>query len=234
MIEAVTFDFWNTQIAEGSGGGHRERRWAAALADAGHDIPQEQLERAMVDLWAWFSGEWEGNRVVTPEGAVDRALGLLGVEASPKLVDQMVTILHDGFDPAEMTTAPGLGDALEALRSGGLRIGIICDVGLTPSATLRRYLEHHGLLAHFDDWTFSDDVGCYKPAPAIFDHARRGLGVDGPMAHVGDLRRTDVAGALGAGWTAIRYAGFFDDRSDLPEADHVIESHAELPALLLG
>ena len=233
-VEAVTFDFWNTLIAEGGGGDHREDRWAAALRKAGHDVDHAQIERAMTDLWSWFNGEWAGNRVVGPEAIVAQAITLLDVEPTPELVDEMVATLHDGWDPADMTTAPGLGDALEALRSGGLRIGIICDVGLTPSATLRRYLDHHGLLQHFDGWSFSDEVGVYKPDPAIYVHARESLRVEGPMAHVGDLRRTDIAGALAMGWTAVRYAGFYDDRSDRPEADHVVTSHADLPALLLG
>jgi putative hydrolase of the HAD superfamily len=233
-VEAVTFDFWNTLIAEGAGGDHREERWTRALANAGHDVDQTMVERAMTDLWAWFSQEWEGNRVVGPDVIVAQAITLLAVEPTPSLVDEMTAALVEGWDPAVMTTAPGVGDALEALRSGGLRIGIICDVGLTPSSTLRRYLEHHGFLSLFDGWSFSDEVGVYKPDPAIYVHARESLGVEGPMAHVGDLRRTDIAGALAMGWTAIRYAGFFDDQSDRPEADHVITSHAELPALLLA
>jgi len=233
-IEAVTFDFWNTLIAEGAGGDHREERWGRALKNAGYDVDQATIERAMTDLWSWFNGEWAGNRVVGPDVIVAQAVTLLEVEPTPDLVAEMIAALEDGWDPAVMTTAPDIGETLEALRSGGLRIGIICDVGLTPSSTLRRYLDHHGFLSLFDGWSFSDEVGVYKPDPAIYIHARESLGADGPMAHVGDLRRTDVAGALAMGWTAIRYAGFYDDQSDRPEADHVITSHAELPALLLG
>lgn len=61
-----------------------------------------------------------------------------------------------------------------------------------------------------------------------------GLGVSDPsrMCHIGDLRRTDVAGAKAAGWLAIRYSGLVDDPSDGPEADIVIRDHAELPDLL--
>ena len=233
-VRAITFDFWNTLIAEGSGSDHREELWTKALVSAGHQVDKTVMERAMTDLWAWFSQEWEGNRVVTPDDAVDHALQLLAVEPTTALREEMVDTLHTGYDPTLMTTAVGLGDALESLRSAGLRVGIICDVGLTPSTTLRRYLDHHGLLQHFDAWSFSDEIGCYKPDPRIFDHARDVLEVTGAMAHVGDLRRTDVAGAHSAGWLALRYAGFFDDQSDLPEADHVVTAHADLEGLLLG
>ena len=65
------------------------------------------------------------------------------------------------------------------------------------------------LLGYFDHWSFSDEVGWYKPAPEIFRHALDGLGGVAPerAAHVGDLRRTDVAGARAMGMTAVRYRG---------------------------
>ena len=64
----------------------------------------------------------------------------------------------------------------------------------------------------------------------IFEHALEGLGGPEPerVAHVGDLRRTDVAGALGMGMTAVRYTGVFDDDSaDLPEGHHVLSDHTQ-------
>ena len=233
-VDGLTFDFWNTLVAEGANRAPRERRWVAMLADAGREVDQAVIERAMADVYVWFDQEWEANRVVPPRALVDRFLAEVDASDAPGLADAMVEALHDGLDPADMATADGVGDAIEELRSAGVRVGIICDVGWTPSTTLRRYLDHHGLLRHFDGWSFSDEVGVYKPDPAIYEHARDSLNVTGPMAHVGDLRRTDVAGARGVGWTSIRYAGWYDDGSERAEADHVIRSHAELPALLLG
>lgn len=232
-LEAVTFDFWNTLIAEGVNRSPRERLWASMLCEAGFEVDQAVIERAMGDVYAWFDQEWVANRVVSPAALVERFLAVVEVD-SPRLADEMVAALHAGLDPAVVTTAPEIGDALEALRSAGVRVGIICDVGWTPSSALRRYLDHHGLLAHFDAWSFSDEVGCYKPDRRIFDHAREVLAVAGPMAHVGDLRRTDVAGARAAGWTAVRYAGLYDDRSERPDGDLVIKSHHELATSLLG
>ena len=54
---------------------------------------------------------------------------------------------------------------------------------------------------------------CYKPAPEIFEHALAGLGGVDPAeaAHVGDLRRTDIAGARAMGILALRYRGVNDD-----------------------
>ena len=52
--------------------------------------------------------------------------------------------------------------------------------------------------------------------------------------HVGDLRRTDVAGARGVGMTTARIRARHDDLSGLPDADYVVGSHAELQSLLRG
>jgi putative hydrolase of the HAD superfamily len=111
---------------------------------------------------------------------------------------------------------------------------------MSPSPVLRGILEDHGVLDRFDHWSFSDEVGVYKPHPEIFEHALAGLGGVAPerAAHVGDLHRTDVAGAKAMGITAIRYKGSNDDVGDVGDmgelihADHVIDDHAEIPALL--
>ena len=90
-----------------------------------------------------------------------------------------------------------------------------------------------GLYNHLGSLAFSDEVGVYKPEPEIFRVALAGLGVDNPVGaiHVGDLRRTDVAGARALGMTTVRFRGVVDDEGG-PEADHVIDRLDALPALL--
>src|SRR5207244_6923270 len=102
---------------------------------------------------------------------------------------------------------------LGTLTDAGLRLGIICDVGMTASSLLRDHLIRHGLLPLFDHWSFSDEVGSYKPSPVIFRHALDGLGGPVPerVAHVGDIRRTDVAGAKAVGLGAVCFTGVGDD-----------------------
>ncbi len=133
-----------------------------------------------------------------------------------------------------------VADTLAELHDQGIKLGIICDVGLTPSTVLRGWLDDHRVLELFQHWSFSDEVGWYKPARQIFEHALAGLGV-APQhaAHVGDLRRTDVGGALAVGMTAVRYRGAFDDPAvtgagdaPLPEGDFVIDDHFDLPGVL--
>jgi FMN phosphatase YigB (HAD superfamily) len=50
--------------------------------------------------------------------------------------------------------------------------------------------------------------------------------------HVGDLRRTDVAGARDMGMHAARFKGVHDDLSDASEAAIVIDRHEQILEVL--
>jgi putative hydrolase of the HAD superfamily len=158
----------------------------------------------------------------------------LAIDPPPDLLADLAATFTGAADVADLMLAEGIEGCLRALRTNGVRIGIVCDVGMTPSSALIRLLDGRGMLRLFDHWSFSDDVGVYKPDPAIFRHALDGLGDPSPdrAAHVGDRTRTDVAGALGMGMVAVRYRGMYDDRDEGPAADHVVASHAALPGIL--
>jgi putative hydrolase of the HAD superfamily len=77
-------------------------------------------------------------------------------------------------------------------------------------------------------------VGVPKPEGRAFRAALDPLGIAPEDAlHVGDLRRTDVAaGARSLGMQSARIRARNDDVCELAEADYVVDSHAELAALL--
>ena len=236
-IEAVTFDYWNTLVYEERG--HlRTRRmdaWAGILEDAGFAVERQQLDVVFDASWERYVSAWTANEQYQAVQAAEDAIVDLGFD----LPDDVRAGLSEAFgragDEAELHLTDGIESCLHSLKDAGVRLGIICDVGFTASAILREHLIRRGVLPLFDHWSFSDDVGAYKPSPVIFEDALEGLGGVAPerAAHVGDLRRTDVAGALAMGMTAVRYTGVFDDDSaDQPEADHVVSSHAELPGVL--
>jgi len=238
--EAVTFDFWNTLVQEDLGArGRRLAGWLGVLEGEGFSVDPDALREAFAVDWDAYQQDWKANIQAGAGHSVVRVLDLLGLDPPPDVRDALTAVITDPAPGHEPPPTLHIGACLDALRSAGVRIGIICDVGLTPSRTLRRYLETHGLLGSFDHWSFSDEVGVFKPDPVIFHHAMAGLGVEEPsrMAHVGDLRRTDVAGANALGILSIRYTGVFDDPGrpdDGPErtAVHDLADHADLPAVL--
>lgn len=235
-IEAVTFDFWNTLVVDGGSAGrdHRLDAWSGVLEDAGFAVERGVLDAAMASSWDRFVASWHSNEQYTHVEAAIDILDQLGHDVPPDVHDQLLASFHYGEHDSPSLTE-GIEDCLRALKGGGLRLGIICDVGMTPSTALRGILERHGVLSLFDHWSFSDEVGAYKPARRIFEHALEGMGGVAPTkaVHIGDLKRTDVAGALAMEMVAIRYAGSFDDvESEGPEATFVVTSHAEVPGVL--
>ena len=236
-LEAVTFDFWNTLMYEPDGHlrGRRQDAWLGILEEAGFACEREQLDAVFAASWERFTASWKAGQQLRAVEAAEAILDDLGFDLTADTRTQLVEAFTEAGNEAEILPTDGVGDCLEVLKGAGIRLGIICDVGMTPSTTLRLHLDRHGLLGHFDHWSFSDEVGVYKPDPVIFRHALDGLGGVAPKraAHVGDLRRTDIAGALGMGITAVRYTGVFDDDSQPePEADHVVDDHRKLPEAL--
>ena len=238
---AVTFDFWNTLIREDSGAlDRRVDAWFGLLEGEGIALERERIGEAFAASWKTFQEHWKANRVYGAPDAVSDLLGHLGLDPPDELQEALAEVLTDPRPEHDPLPTDNIEGCLARLKDAGVRIGIICDVGLTPSRTLRRYLDGHGLLRYFDHWSFSDEVGTFKPDPAIFRHAHAGLGIDDASltAHIGDLRRTDVAGAQALGIVAVRYSGVFDDPgsakdgTDRIEGDHVLSDHALLAAAL--
>lgn len=240
MLEAVTFDYWNTLCHEPDMEQRRELvadAWVELLGDAGVGVDRDTMVAVYNDARKMFNAAWEENRQFTGDHAARYAIERLAddaVDASrlAELSDHLLDAYHACSETAEVVPVDGVADVLHDLRSRRIRVGIICDVGLMPSPYLRAHLDRHGLLGHFDHWSFSDEVGVYKPDRRIFEHALAGLGGADPRrsAHVGDRRRTDIAGASAMGMRAVRITAVYDDDDpgQGPSGDAVIDSYGTL------
>ena len=240
-VEAVTFDYWDTIVAAAGGSGNGMRRlqvdrFARTVADSGQPVALEELVEAFDANWERFEQRWVANTGQhTPADSVDFVAERVGLALAGDLRDRLVEGFRVVGETVPLELGAGVRGALSALRAAGIRLGIVCDVGLTPSPTLRLRLDRLGLLDSFDAWAFSDETGWFKPAKDAFAPALEGLGITDPSssAHVGDSRRTDVAGALALGMTSVRFVGFHDRPAPgEPEAHHVIDDLRDLPRVL--
>lgn len=248
----VTFDCWSTLLYEGgsrTGAGARAR----LVADfTGRD--PEAITTAFGAAWRRHQVEWHRRTVFDGRAMTRSALESLGVELSAGRFDELVSTLEEEILGHEIRAIDGAVRALERLAARGVRRGLICDTGFTPGRIVRRLLDRAGLLPLLEVTVFSEEVGVPKPDVRAFDTALAALGVPAAGAvHVGDLRRSDIAGALGSSMGAVRFAGHHDDDDDgagkaagvidcvaagcsppcpRPEADAVIRSYAELCPLL--
>lgn len=234
MIQAITFDFWNTLSVPVDAGDLRCRQIKRALASVVHvHISDSDIERAMTRVWREWDRIWEQElRTFGAEHWVSLLLadlgGSLGQSDQEALVEAMAV--------SGMVTNPPLVAGLDALLprlAGRHRLGLICDTGLSPGWMLRQWMESQGILRHFSYLTFSDELGVSKPHPDAFLTTLAHSGVPPEAAaHIGDFPRTDIAGAQAVGMRTIRFAGVRDWGNGAVRADARIKSYDDLEPLL--
>lgn len=232
-LDAVTFDCWGTLIfdkpeVDGRTSYNVRVEHLARIGDLEREAADELLKAA----WAHHHTAWHELRGYGAPGMAAHCLEALGIRDAARLQE-----LTDAFEEASIEfgveVVPGAPEAIEEIRRRGLRTALICDTGFTPGRVVRHLLGEHGITPLLDLLAFSDEVGVPKPHERMFRTALDGIGVvPAVAAHIGDLRRTDVAGARAAGMRTIRFTGVYDDDSDLPDADIVINEMRELPRLI--
>jgi len=227
----VTFDFWNTLAAEGPGGlfAPRVELWADILGASGLEVDRAQLEQSHRTALEAYQAAWRSGRQFRSAEATRHILDALGLSCDPRAIDHLERSFVKAGGLSDIALVEGAAEALHALKHAGVSLGVICDIGLTPSASLVAWMEQWGVLSLFEVVAWSDELGMYKPDRRIFERVLDRLGVPASHAwHVGDRRRTDVAGATTAGMTAVRFRGVYDDVEELPDAPIVVSSYGEL------
>jgi len=234
-IRAVTFDLWNTLLTGTPGAVEiRSRFWREVIVERGLDIGDDLLHGTLSMLPTRFDEEWRAGRQYGPTEALADCFTAFGDRLASEDRDALAAAFEAASYELKVAPVADAADVLSAVAATGVAVGIISDTTLAVGRHHRTYLDQHRILQHVTFAAFSDEVGVYKPDPAIFRVALDGLGIDDPttVAHVGDLMRTDVAGARAMGMSTVRFRGVVDDPEDGTEADHVIDRLADLPRVL--
>lgn len=235
-FDAVTFDFWNTLVVETTAPVELRRTlWQQRLAEAGHDVDHETIDGAFKHAWGRFEERWRANEQSSAAAMTADAVAHLDLGLAVAVRDDLANAYLDASLLTPRELEPGVEETFDRLRRMGLRVAIVSDIGAVPGSQIERWLDELGVHHLVNHFAFSDQVGAFKPDRVIFDHALGGLDVSDPAraAHVGDLRRTDVAGANAIGMTSVHYVGGRKDTdvdSDDPHRspDHVISTHLDL------
>lgn len=100
----------------------------------------------------------------------------------------------------EARLAAGAGEAVDAVRAAGLKVGVLTN-GMTELQELK--LASLGIGDRIDAFAVSEAIGATKPQRAAFDAIAGMLGcAPGELAMIGDNPVNDVMGALDAGFAA--------------------------------
>ncbi len=234
---AVTFDCWNTLIYEADWPQAHARRVEAlmrAALEAGRQTTRDEANAAFNAGWEYQMACWrDGIKSGAREVAI-HALRELGLCEPHPALEHLIGEYEEASHSGQVLAIEGAHECLTDLARAGIRRALICDTGLTPGRVVRQHLERLGLLEVLEVCIFSDEAGAPKPEIRVFREALAPLDVQPENAiHVGDLRRTDVAGARALGMATIRIRAQYDDTCDLPDADAVVDSHSELRRILL-
>src|SRR4051812_28451470 len=155
-------------------GSLRARRlelWNAAVVESGAELERAAVEAAHDTAHRMYEAQWRAGRQFVVGDAVAQIGRQLGTAMPGSLHEAFLSGYSEAGRRATVSPCPGIGECVQQLRGAGVKLGIVCDIGLTPSTVVRELLAREGLLDLFDVTTFSDEVGEYKPAIEIFRHA---------------------------------------------------------------
>jgi putative hydrolase of the HAD superfamily len=215
--------------------GAREECWRVACAEAAEAHPEldagalrREVERAREVFWS----DPDRHREWRPR--MREAWGQIACEALAALgIDDPALGAHIGnrhleLRDAAITPLPGAVEALQRLRSLGVRLGLLTNGG---SEGQRAKIERFALATHFDYIGIEGEVGWGKPHRGAYEAALRGLraSLDDTWM-VGDNLEWDVSGAQAVGiygiWLDKAGRGLPHKATTRP--DRIVRSIAEL------
>ena len=205
------------------------------LEQLGAEVPVEEFARlykaSAAEAERWWRDEHRGYRTG------DRLRWLLAQLAieRPEHCEHIARAVMEIDDTLTAVPPPLLDGAAEGIRALASRftLGIISDTGFVSGRAQDKLLAQDGLLGHFSATVYSVDVGHAKPRPEPFQRALDLLGVSpGDALHVGDIERTDIAGALSVGMRAVRLDQMRPSGSS--DAEYVATSYEDLVRYLLN
>jgi putative hydrolase of the HAD superfamily len=220
-LRAVLFDLWNTLIVDDPAANRqceqlRARTTSAVLAELGFAHGEDDIRAAFERAGKEHGRMHDGERDLSARGRTVTYLRHLDEEMCDRLDDRAWLLLDDAILTPKLKfrplAVPGALEALKAVKSLGLPVGLISNAGITPGFVLRKILDDLEMLPFLDLAVFSDEAELAKPARAIFDQALDEMGVGAAeAAFAGDQPRLDVLGARRAGMWSVQLGDLAED-----------------------
>ena len=236
MIEAVTFDCWDTLLIDDSGREIRQREHLqAVLQEFGYHFSDDEITGLFRREFKLFEEHVIARRE-TPN-AMKRMENLLSL-AQVSLPLSEIVELADFNDKIALEcrppVVPGSKEVLATLEKR-YRMAVICNTGWHAADTVRAILKGHGLSDAFSWMSFSDEVGVAKPHRRIFDITLEKLrSRPENTAHIGDSDYSDISGAKEAEIAALLFTGVNSKYKQHNSADIVFDDYRELGSILSG
>ena len=200
MIGAVIFD-WGGTLSEFVAVELVDAwRLAARHIDPAHeDEITARLVQVEADFWATTSSH---QRSATLADLLATAARELELDVAEALLEEAAVRHLDAWTP-HIRHDPEAANVLRALRTGGLRVGMLSNTHW-PRAFHERFLERDGLVDLIDARLYTSEMPYQKPHRSAFVTAAEALGVEPARAvFVGDRPWDDISGARSAGMRTV-------------------------------
>jgi putative hydrolase of the HAD superfamily len=155
------------------------------------------MRAAYKQAWQYFDDLWERQIAFGAAEGLREMLNFLNANLPPESFQRVQRFFEEAIQ-----NPPPMDSAIEAVQLLAQKypLALISDTAWTPGRVLRQIFANYKILECFRILIFSGEVGITKPHPQMFHFALTGLGVQAhECLHVGDLQRTDVAGAKAVG-----------------------------------
>lgn len=237
MQYALSLDYWDTLFDGSNLPARVERRQAALrrmLRNLECDLPDEEFATLYRAAGAEADRWWrEEHRGYSADDRIRWMLGRLNV-TRPADCEHVAAAVRAVDETLLELPPPMLEGAKETVERLAERfpLAILSDTGFASGAAQDALLAREGVHDHFAARIYSMDIGHAKPRREMFEACAAALGrAPETIIHIGDNERTDVRGALDAGFRAIRLDIVRD--SGPSAAELVARSFGELREYLL-
>jgi putative hydrolase of the HAD superfamily len=197
MIQAVTFDLWNTLFSNKSYTQLRLQQFFQFLHKREIFLPFDKFEEAFHANFHFTEVTFEEIefRHIYTEDRILKVLESIKVQ----ITNSDIEILKNKFESEMLNDPPllknGVKQTLELLAPE-CKIGLISNTGVTPGKTISKILKEYNILQYFDITVYSDETGLFKPHRKMFEKPLDEFNIKPENAvHVGDMLETDVKGA---------------------------------------
>ncbi len=197
MIQAITFDLWNTLLTNKSYSELRSQKFFRFLQERKIFLSFDKFKKSFDSKFHFSEVTFEDiefRHIYT----TDRILRVLE-DIDVKISQSDMDLLKEMFESKMLQDAPPLKiDVKKTLEilAPDYQIGLISNTGVTPGEILNKILEKYNILQYFDLTVYSDETGLFKPHPKMFEIPLDKFKCSPQNAiHIGDLLETDIRGA---------------------------------------
>lgn len=228
-LKAVLFDIDDTLFSTTEFARRARLNAVRAMLDAGLRVPEDTVVRELEEVLREFGSNYDHHY----DKLLMRLPGDARAGVNPALIVTAGVVAYHDTKFQELRPFPDVPPLLRALRSAGLRTGIITH-GLTSKQAEKLIRLELVPLLDPEAIFISDQVGISKPNPKLYAAALRKLGLSGPEAmYIGDNLLGDIAPpqTLGIATVWARRAARNRDAGDITP-DHTVDDFQQLAAIL--